>query len=228
MVLIDTATLSELMESHLKAELSRLKKLCIFEEKARLNGYRIIAGIDEAGRGPLAGPVVAAACILPEGMMIEGVNDSKQLLPPKRRELYELIISQKDILYAIGIVDIDVIDTINILQATFLAMKEADKALSVTPDCLLIDGSFFPSFDIPTEAIVQGDGLSQSIAAASIIAKEIRDQLMRDYHQQWPMYGFAKHKGYATKEHMQAIKDHGPSPIHRKSFEPIKSLLLNI
>jgi len=208
-----------------KNEVNRLKKLCIYEDRARKRGLRAIAGIDEAGRGPLAGPVVAAACILPEDLLLEGVDDSKKLNALKRFELYRKITEDSRICYGIGVVEAVIIDQINILRATFEAMLVAVAHLAKTPDYLLIDGNQLPSFKIPSEGIIKGDALSQSIAAASIIAKETRDQIMSHYHTLWPNYGFAKHKGYATEEHLAAIRLYGPSPIHRKSFEPIKSLV---
>lgn len=183
-----------------------------------------IAGVDEAGRGPLAGPVVAAACILPANHVYENLNDSKQLSPEERAILFTQITSTA--IYAIGVIDVETIDKINILQATFCAMKQAIAALPVPPDYLLIDGNQIPRIEnIPTESMVQGDAKSISIAAASIIAKEMRDRIMEKYDAQWPDYGFKKHKGYATDLHIQAIYKFGPCPIHRKSFDPIFSIL---
>jgi ribonuclease HII len=205
------------------AELSRLKKLCIFEENARMKGYKVIAGIDEAGRGPLAGPVVAAACILPEGLYLEGVNDSKKLTSDQRQQLFDKITAHPEIVFSIGIIEPSVIDQINILQATFKAMQEAVNKLGIKPDYLLVDGSLIPTFKLPAEAIIKGDSLSQSIAAASIIAKVTRDEIMLEYHAKWPQYGFNSHKGYPTRQHLLSLAEHGPSPIHRISFEPLKS-----
>lgn len=204
-------------------ERKRLEAMMVWERRARERGFRFIAGLDEVGRGPLAGPVVAAACILPEGALFEGINDSKKLLPADRSLLYQKILSLPNIDYGIGILDAKEIDRINILQASLQAMMIAVSRLKQVPDFLLIDGNKLPTGNIPSEAIVQGDSLSQSIAAASIIAKEMRDQLMQAYHEQWPQYQFASHKGYATEEHLLAIQEYGPCPIHRMSFEPLKS-----
>ncbi|MBS0619953.1 MAG: ribonuclease HII [Verrucomicrobia bacterium] len=194
-----------------------------FEVEARRCGYVRIAGVDEAGRGPLAGPVVAAACILPEGTEISGVNDSKSLSPSVRARLFQEIISHPLVEYGTGIVDASLIDQINILQATFRAMLLAISHLPQPPDYLLIDGNRMPRTQVPGQAIVRGDSRCYSIAAASILAKETRDALMNTYDSQWPEYGFAKHKGYGTREHLQAIEKYGPCPLHRISFEPLKS-----
>ena len=214
-----------------KSELLRLEKLLIFEKKIKAQGFQCIAGIDEAGRGPLAGPVVAAACILPEGVLFPYLNDSKQLLPKERESLFQEITSHPDLFYGIGIVDVEVIDQINILQATFVAMQQAVAALKKIPDYLLVDGNQLPQFSIPVpipvQGLVQGDGLSLSIAAASVIAKVTRDRILEELDLKWPQYGFKQHKGYATEKHQQAIFQFGPCPIHRKSFEPVKSLVSN-
>ncbi|MCB1066704.1 MAG: ribonuclease HII [Simkania sp.] len=202
-----------------KYELTKL------EEMAYQEGYQIIAGVDEAGRGPLAGPVVAAACIFPRGLVLEGVDDSKKLSPKKREEIYQILVSHPEIDFAIGIVEQTQIDVINILQASLAAMASAIKNLVVEPDFLLVDGNQRPPTEIACKAVVKGDSLSQSIAAASILAKHSRDQMMLQFHLEWPQYGFDKHKGYATRAHLQAIQKHGPCPIHRKSFEPLKSIL---
>lgn len=204
-----------------KAEWRRLQKLDLFEAAARQKGFSSIAGIDEAGRGPLAGPVVAAACIIPEAVFIPDVDDSKKLTPQKRSELFEILVSDGRIHFGIGVVENSCIDSLNILQATLKAMHIAVANLSKTPDFLLVDGSQFSHPTIPFQKIVKGDSLSHSIAAASIVAKETRDRLMVGYHQQWPQYGFAQHKGYGTPEHLAALKEHGPCPIHRFSFEPV-------
>ena len=188
-------------------------------------GYSCVAGVDEAGRGPLAGPVVAAACILPLDHSIAGIKDSKQLSAQQRRKVFEAIKNDVSIHYGVGIVEVPDIDRINILQASLLAMKIAIEALSLSPDFVLVDGNKkIPGLQIEQKAIIQGDALSLSIGAASIIAKEVRDAIMLQIHQKWPVYGFDKHKGYATKEHINAINAHGPCNEHRKSFDPIKSL----
>jgi ribonuclease HII len=206
-----------------QGEKRRLEAMMVWEWEARRRGFQRIAGIDEAGRGPLAGPVVAAACTLPEGTFIEGVDDSKKLLPSDRFKIFQQIISLADIDYGIGVIDALIIDQINILQATFQAMLVAISHLRQKPDFLLVDGNKMPSSSIPGQAIIRGDSLSQSIAAASIIAKETRDQLMLAFHEQWPHYHFSSHKGYGTKKHLLAIEKYGPCPIHRMSFEPLKS-----
>lgn len=205
-------------------ELDRLQQLLRYEEAARHLGYRILAGVDEAGRGPLAGPVVAAACSIPEGILLPGVNDSKQLTVRQREILFKEITCHDSILYGIGIISHEEIDRINILQATIKAMIEAVNGLSTQPDYLLVDGLKL-NHAIPSEKIIKGDAKSQSIAAASIIAKETRDALMMQYHEQWPHYGFDRHKGYGTQKHLEAIREYGPCPIHRMTFEPLKSLI---
>jgi ribonuclease HII len=198
-------------------EILRLLAMSSHEIQLRQEGFRHVAGIDEAGRGPLAGPVVAAACILPPDALFAHLNDSK-LLSEKQREILFAQITQTAI-FGIGIVDEKVIDEINILQATFLAMQKAVAALPTTPDALLLDGNQIPRFDIPAKAIVKGDSLSVSIAAASVIAKVTRDRLLIAYDAEYPQYGFKKHKGYGTAEHLQAIQKWGPCPIHRLSFK---------
>ncbi len=188
-----------------------------FEQRARQRGFNLIAGIDEAGRGPLAGPVVAAAVVLPQNYHHPDITDSKKLTPRKREELFKVI--RADALsIGVGVMDASIIDDINILQATLSAMKEAVVDLDISPDYLLVDGMQTVPIDIPQEAIIGGDGRSISIAAASIIAKVSRDHIMAMYHRQFPCYNFLKNKGYGTREHRQAIKDHGPCKIHRRSF----------
>lgn len=208
-----------------ESERFRLHSLSVYEKRLNAAGCSRIAGIDEAGRGPLAGPVVAAACILPEGRLFANLNDSKQLSAGEREILFAEITTCPDLIYGIGIVDVETIDRINILQATFLAMRKAVEALSIPPDYLLVDGNQIPPFEIPAESIVQGDGLSISIAAASILAKVTRDRIMIELDLKYPKYGFKRHKGYATEQHLEAIHIHGPCTIHRKSFDPVKSML---
>jgi ribonuclease HII len=191
------------------------------EKRARKEGFKAIAGIDEAGRGPLAGPVVAAACLIPEKISFPYVNDSKQLTPHKRRELYEQIVQEACVYYAVGIIYHDEIDRINIYQATVKAMLLAVDGLAAIPDLLLVDGMALPH-TIPSRKIVKGDTLVHAIAAASVIAKETRDRLMLEYHQKWPQYGFDQHKGYGTERHLEAIREYGPCPIHRLSYAPLK------
>ena len=188
-----------------------------FEEKHYAEGYKSICGCDEAGRGPLCGPVVAAAVILPRGIEIEGLNDSKKLTEKKREKLFE-IIKEKAIAYAIAEASPEEIDEINILNASMLAMRRAVEALEVKADFALIDGNCSRGFEIPTETVVSGDAKSCSIAAASILAKVTRDRGCIELDAAYPMYGIAKHKGYPTKDHMNAVREHGPSPIHRRTF----------
>lgn len=207
-------------------EKKRLKALLKFENLARSKGFRSIAGIDEAGRGPLAGPVVAAACILPEKVFFAGVDDSKKLPSVIRKELFQKLTSHSKVYYGVGIVSHEVIDSINILQATIQAMLKALENLIVLPDLLLVDGMELTATHIPSWKIIQGDSLSKSIAAASIIAKVTRDQLMEEYHKKWPEYEFNQHKGYGTPKHLAALDKFGPSPIHRKSFSPVKNFTM--
>jgi ribonuclease HII len=198
--------------------------LWLFEKKAFQKGFSRIAGIDEAGRGPLAGPVVSAAVIIPISLQIPGVSDSKKLSPKQREYLYEEIYDLA-VSVGIGIVDPFEIDRINILQAALLSMAMAVENLSPQPDCLLIDGTFLISSALPQEAIPKGDALSVSIAAASIVAKVTRDRLMKRYHQDYPQFEFSKHKGYPTEAHKKAIRKFGCCPIHRRSFKGVKEYL---
>lgn len=196
-----------------------------YDEKVRCS-YPVIAGIDEAGRGPLAGPVVAAAVILPKGLIINGVKDSKQIQENTRKELFWNIVSNADSI-GIGIIDAKTIDKTNILKATRLAMEAAVKDLSRIPDILLIDAVRLPDIaNFAQKSIIRGESVSASIAAASIIAKTVRDDIMLDYHKKYPFYNFTEHKGYATKEHVECIRLHGPCPIHRKSFRKVMDLEL--
>jgi ribonuclease HII len=195
------------------------------DDSLRKKGFLLIAGIDEAGRGPLAGPVVAAAVILQEGIRIDGLRDSKKV-PEKEREslFHEIRKLSSDI--GIGIVGHDDIDLLNILRATKLAMQHAVSKLSTPPDLLIIDAVSLPSVSIKQLSPFKGESVSASVAAASIIAKYTRDRIMLDYHEQYPQYNFNKHKGYSTKEHLEMIRIHGPCPIHRKSFCRVMSLEL--
>ena len=188
-----------------------------FELAARGRGYQLIAGIDEAGRGPLAGPVIAAAVILPPDYEHTEIRDSKTLSPRQRERLLE-VIERDAIAIGIGVVEAPVIDTVNILQATLTAMKEAVLDLSPPPDYLLIDGLNRISVAVPQETIVRGDGRSISVASASIVAKVSRDRIMEMYHRQFPQYNFLKNKGYGTREHLEAILKYGRCKIHRSSF----------
>ena len=180
-------------------------------------GLHVICGVDEAGRGPLAGPVCAAAVILPKHLQIPGLTDSKKLSDKKRRELFP-IIQQQAIAYGIGLASEAEIDEINILQATFLAMRRALEQLTVRPEIALIDGNRETDFGLPVKTVVKGDSLSANIAAASVLAKVTRDNIMVELAQQYPEYGFEIHKGYGTKAHYEALRTYGPSPIHRRSF----------
>ena len=188
-----------------------------YEINARQRGFNAVCGVDEAGRGPLAGPVYAAAVILPEGCEIEGLNDSKKLSEKKREQLFD-VITEKAIAYSIQMVDAQTIDDINILQATFLAMRRAVESLDPKPDIALIDGNGKPGLVIEERTVVKGDAKSVSIAAASILAKVTRDRYMLEADKKYPEYGFAKHKGYGTKLHYEAIREHGICPEHRRTF----------
>lgn len=199
----------------LEAEKCRIEGMKAYERKYAGAGY--LCGIDEAGRGPLAGPVVAGAVILPKDCKILYLNDSKQLSAKKREELYDIIL-QEAVAVGVGYATPERIDEINILQATYEAMREAVGQLSVKPDMLLNDAVRIPDLDIPQEAIIKGDAKSVSIAAASIVAKVTRDRLMVRYDSVYPAYGFAAHKGYGAAAHIEALKKYGPTPIHRKSF----------
>ncbi len=192
-----------------------------FERKAMLDGYFAIAGVDEAGRGPLAGPVVAAAVILPPGVSIDGVNDSKKLSPGRREHLYEIII-EKSLSVGIGETSHETIDRVNILEATKLAMLAAVDRLSPTPDCILIDGITRIDHTARQKTIKKGDSLSLSIAAASIIAKVTRDRIMTAFDAIYPGYGFAIHKGYPSPSHIESVRKLGPSAIHRLSFRGVR------
>ena len=188
-----------------------------YEHEAYLRGYTAVCGIDEAGRGPLAGPVYAAAVWLPEGLALDGLNDSKKLSEKKREALFPMIL-ENAVSYGIGFATEQEIDEINILQATFLAMRRAFDAMQQRCDYALIDGNRMPPLPVPGETIVKGDAKSPSVAAASILAKVSRDRVMLEYAKQYPEYQFEKHKGYGTKVHVEALHTYGPSPIHRKTF----------
>ncbi len=188
-----------------------------FEKEALAKGYKSVCGVDEAGRGPLAGPVCAAAVILPEDVIIDGVNDSKKLSEKKRESLFD-VIREQALSYSIAYATVDEIEEINILNATMLAMRRAIDGLEIKADYAMIDGNKIPPLDIDAECIVKGDAKSMSIACASILAKVSRDRLLYKYAEEYPMYGFDKHKGYGTKVHREAILKYGPCPYHRKSF----------
>lgn len=187
------------------------------EDGCLLEGYQVICGVDEAGRGPLAGPVCAAAVILPRHIEIPGLNDSKKLSDKRRREIFP-IIKEQALAYGIGFASHEEIDEINILQATYLAMERALAQLKLSPELALIDGNRAKDFGIPVRTVVKGDSLSANIAAASVLAKVTRDDWMLEQAELYPEYGFEVHKGYGTKAHYEALSAHGPCPIHRKSF----------
>ena len=215
-----------------KTEVPDLREIDRFliEREHHSRGLSRLAGVDEAGRGPLAGPVVAAAAILPEEWLKAGLpeplsrlNDSKKLTGKVREELFDCIVAHPEIEFGVSIVDAGVIDEINILQATHRAMNDALSQLDPSPQHVLVDGNPVQTLALPQTAIVKGDSKSFSIAAASILAKVSRDRLMCAYHEQWPDYGFAGHKGYGTAAHLAAIETHGPCPIHRLSFAPLRT-----
>lgn len=207
-----------------EAESQRLEKLKKFEDMAYREGFQLIAGTDEVGRGPLAGPVAAAAVILPRDFYLAGVNDSKALSEKKRRELVNQI-KKGAVSWAVALLSPQYIDRENILNASRTAMRMAVQALRPAPDFLLVDAIQIPDLKIRQLPIIKGDSLSISIACASIIAKVERDEVMQSYDYLYPQYGLGRHKGYATREHLLALQKYGPSPIHRRSFEPVKSML---
>lgn len=208
-------------------EISRLHCMTRYEDALCKKGVKIIAGIDEAGRGPLAGPVVACCIIYHSGLLIEDINDSKLLTPSRRKKVYQQIISHPDTKYGLGIVEAEEIDRINILQATFLAMQKAADSLQDL-EYILIDGNQLPELSVKSEGVIKGDQKSITIAAASIIAKEVRDEIMFRYQEIHPEYSFHKHKGYGTKIHKEALEKYGPCPIHRKSFRPVAESIRSI
>lgn len=188
-----------------------------FEEKAWQNGYSAVCGVDEAGRGPLAGPVCAAAVILPAGIVIEGLNDSKKLSEKKREALFD-IIAENAVSWSVSLVDEKTIDEINILQATYRAMRQAVEGLPQPADFAYIDGNRMEALDLPYECVVSGDAHIPSVAAASVVAKVTRDRLMCDFAVRYPVYGFERHKGYGSRAHHEALLQYGPCPIHRRTF----------
>lgn len=191
--------------------------LWTMEQALMASGYPVLCGIDEAGRGPLAGPVCAAAVMLPPGLELPGLNDSKKLTGKKREALYDVIIASA-LHYGIAFATVEEIETHNILGATFLAMRRAVSKLTVTPALVLVDGNRDPKLELPTECVIKGDGKCADIAAASVLAKVTRDRYMLEMAQKYPAYGFEKHKGYGTQMHYDAIRAHGPCEIHRMSF----------
>jgi len=207
-------------------ERERLDAMYVYERAAVAAGHMLVAGVDEAGRGPLAGPVAVAAVILPQEAHLPRINDSKKLSAAVREELFTQIVAIA-ISYHVALIDAETIDRMNILQATRMGMYEAIAALTPAPDEVLIDAVEL-KLSMPSQSIIKGDAKSASIAAASILAKVTRDHLMEQYDTEYPHYGFAKHKGYGTQEHIDAIRKYGVCPIHRKSFEPIRSMLNNM
>jgi ribonuclease HII len=200
-----------------------------YERECLQRGFLRVAGADEAGRGPLAGPVVAAVVCLPlewiqNGLprKLQGLNDSKQLTEEQRERFFEFLTTNSQVCFAIAMMDVEVIDTINILQASLRAMHEAMLQLNPLPDHALVDGPYIFSVKCPQTPIIDGDAKSYSIAAASVLAKVTRDRLMKELHNRYPQYGFADHKGYSTPQHLTAIRAHGPCPIHRRSFSPFR------
>ena len=209
----------------MKADTDRFE----FERALWQRGFTRVAGVDEAGRGPLAGPVVAAAVVLPDAWLysglppdLDGLNDSKQLTAGQRERFFASLTSRAEIQFAIARMDSGIVDQINILQATHRAMNSALDRLPAPPQHVLVDGTHVKSLRWPQTPIVKGDALSYSIAAASVLAKVTRDRLMTEFDRQWPAYGFAAHKGYGTARHLAALKTHGPCPIHRRSFAPLR------
>ena len=203
------------------------------EQQAWARGHRRIAGIDEAGRGPLAGPVVAAAAILDPSLWaddgpLSDVDDSKKIAPRRRALIYDRLRQADGVWFGIGVATVDEIDRLNILRATHLAMGRAVEALAEPPDYLLVDGRPVPGLPAPSEALVKGDARSRSIAAASILAKVTRDRIMQALDREYPVYGFAAHKGYGTRAHRDALERHGPCPAHRRSFAPVRLMTLNL
>ncbi len=206
-------------------ELGAVGPTCDLEEEARVRGYRRVAGLDEAGRGPLAGPVVGAAVMVPRRFSLQGLDDSKTLSPAEREVLFS-VIAESATSWGIGVASAAEIDSLNVLGATRLAWQRAIKQLPALPDFLLIDGHLGADFGIPHRSVIHGDRLSSSIAAASILAKVFRDRIMCDYHRRDPRYRFHIHKGYPTPEHLRLLRRFGPSPFHRRSFGPVRQCLV--
>ncbi|OPX86704.1 MAG: Ribonuclease HII [Pelotomaculum sp. PtaB.Bin104] len=209
-------------DSAREAEIKRLEKLFIYEDELRAGGHYLVAGVDEAGRGPLAGPVVAGAVILPREVCLPGLNDSKKLTPTKR-EILEFQIKEAALAFAVGVSTVEEIYEVNIHHAGLTAMRRAVSLLKVKPTYVLVDGFRIERLELPQKHLIGGDRLSASIAAASILAKVQRDRLMDIYHEKYPEYGFKNHKGYATPEHLSALVRYGPCPIHRAGYQPVKT-----
>lgn len=211
-----------------KSELQELakKRPSVLERQLKKRGIRRFAGVDEVGRGPLAGPVVACACVLPEGVSFKGLQDSKLLSEDSIARLYHELTSCPGIDYSVAIVDHEIIDRINILQASLQAMRQAIEGLKIPPEMVVIDGNTIPAaLSMPCLAVVKGDMHCSSVSAASVIAKFLRDEMMREYDKKWPEYGFASHKGYGTELHFEKLQQYGPCLIHRKTFSPVSELI---
>ena len=208
-----------------EAEVERLEAMLGCERTAWSSGRKRVAGVDEAGRGPLAGPVVAAAVILPKHRLIAGLDDSKRLTAAARERVFQVLEADPDVRLGVGAASVEEIEALNILGATRRAMTAAVEALPVRPDFLLVDSMFIKGMTIPHRKVVRGDTLSASIAAASIVAKATRDRMMRELDAQYGAYGFARHKGYGTRLHLEMLARHGPCPAHRKGFAPVRELL---
>ena len=212
----------------IKNDASAFGPLRFLEERLREKGCRRVIGVDEAGRGPLAGPVVAAAVSLPDGVMIEGLDDSKKLSAIKRDILFDRIVAS-GAAFAVGIVDNELIDRINILRASLQAMAVAVNKLRLKPDCILVDGNqIIPNLDLPQIAVIGGDAVCPSISAASILAKVTRDRIMDHYGKLYRDFAFSRHKGYPTADHMRELRECGPTPIHRKSFKPVSDVIAQV
>ena len=209
-------------QSKARRETERIETLYEYERNLSNQGYSLIAGIDEAGRGPLAGPVTIGCVILPLGCILPNLNDSKKLTVKQREELYWQI-KNKAVASSIEVIDVDIIDRMNIYQATRFGMYSICERMKPQPEAVLVDAVPLPELTVPSKSIIGGDALSASIAAASIIAKVERDRIMDELDKEYPHYGFSQHKGYATVEHLNAIKKYGPCPIHRRTFEPVRS-----
>lgn len=201
----------------IEKENNRLQNMVLYEKQAREQGFKFIAGVDEAGRGPLAGPVVAGAVVFPEGCLIKGINDSKKLTPLMRARLFTEI-KEKAVSWGVGMATVEEIDSLNVLQASLLAMRRSLQNLAAQPDYILVDAVRIPEIRVPQLSIIKGDGKSITIAAASIIAKVTRDRMMEDYDNQFPAYGFARHKGYGTRDHIEALQRYGCCTLHRQTF----------
>jgi ribonuclease HII len=212
-------------KSRNRAEGQRLRHMLQFESELWAQGYLRIAGVDEAGRGPLAGPVVAAAAILPQGWRLEGLDDSKKIADEARREELAAAIQREAVAWAVARAEVEEIDALNIRRASLLAMRRAVEALGVVPDYVLVDAFQVPECPLPQQGIIKGDARSLSIAAASVLAKTARDRWMRELDAQYPGYGLAEHKGYPTAEHVEALRTKGVLPIHRRSFGPVRDVL---